>query len=282
MKRYHLCFWENTDGTNKEICPKCGSPILDQELIGGIWKCTCELKHEALLGVQTPVYFTFTGDRSWNGEMVSWSTPEDNGWKPHEKFTGSMLLKNASDEQNILRDESTGEIIAIRNAFTLTGNYESSDSDIDGSFPVTGQATDELKFTNNGFKFKSNNWSIIYFIERQEVTSEQDIIDYANGNTCDMMVTVEASNDWWESILFNGDEDWVDYEKFVSLTAASSHNQTFVEQDGYIENNEVTHWDEGGEDTWHWPFVGPTFVDGVPGPLQMTTIQTVQFRFSPF
>lgn len=281
MKRYHLCFWENTGETNKERCLKCGRPIIPSDVIGGTGPCVCELKYEMLLGVETPVYFIFTGDHTWNGEMVSWSTPEDNGFKPHERFTGTMLLKNASDEQNILKDENTGEIIAIRNAFTLTGNYESSDSDIDGSFPVTGEATDELKFTNNGFRLV-RYWSNIKCMERQDVTTEQDIIDYANGNSCDMMVTVEASNDWWDSILFNGDENWVDYDKFVSLTAASSHNQTFVEQDGYIENNEVTHWDEGGEDTWHWPFVGPTFVDGVPGPLQMTTIQTVQFRFSPF
>lgn len=250
-----------------------------QRFIGGTYTCVCELMHEAPLGVEAPVYFIFTGDRSWNGEMVSWSTPEDNGWKPHEKFTGSMLLKNASDEQNILRDESTGEIIAIRNAFTLTGNYESSDSDIDGSFPVTGQATDELKFTNNGFRL-TRYWSNINYMERQEVTTEQDIIDYANGNTCDMMVTVEASNVWWKSILFNGDENWVDYEKFVELTAFPEFTQTFVEQDGHIENNEVTHWDEGGDNTWHWPFVGPTFVDGVPGPLQMTTVKTVKFRYS--
>lgn len=256
--------------------------MIPPEVTGGTSTCVCQLMLEdQSLGIRIPINFIFTGDRSWNGEMVSWSTPEDNGWKPHEKFTGSMLLKNAGDEQNILRDESTGQIIAIRNAFTLTGDYESSDSDIDGSFPVTGEATDELKFTNNGFRL-TRYWSIISSVERQEITTDQDIIDYTNGNSCNMMVTVEASNDWWDSILFNGDENWVDYEKFVSLTAASSHNQMFVEQDGYIEDNKVAWWDVGGDNTAAWPFVGPTFVNGEPGPLQMTTIKTVQFRFSPF
>lgn len=278
MRRYHLCFWKSEEETNKDRCPKCGRPVLDPELIGGTYTCVCELMIDYnSIGIYLPVNFIFTGDRSWNGEMESWSTPEDNGWKPHEKFTGSMLLKNAGDEQNILKDESTGKIIAIRNAFTLTGNYESSDSDIDGSFPVTGEATDELKFTNNGFRL-TRYWSIISSVERQEVTTDQDIIDYANGNACNMLVTVKASNDWWDSILFNGDENWVDYEKFVSLTAASSHNQMFVEQDGYIKDDKVAWWDVGGENTAAWPFVGPTFVNGEPGPLQMTTIKTVQFR----
>ena len=275
-KVYHLCFWKGIVGTgpngggsggtgggddSNEICPKCGKKLSE---------CICEAAYDSLLGIETPINFTFIRELSWNGEILT--PPEDYGWHPYQKLTGTMLLKNASDEQNILRDESTGKIIAIRNEFVLTGEYESTESDIDGSYPVSGQFSDNLIFSNSGFKL-TKYWNGLAPVERRELTTEEWLKENAGGQ---IMVTVDASNNLWDSILFATDSLWINYDKFLAITASSSFSQTFVEQDGAIDDDgKVYWWDEGGDNTVGWPFVGPT-----NGPLRMTTTKTVQFQSS--